>query len=72
MNDHVAARLHELTTNLAYEYWERRGRPFGSPGVDWSAAEKALAASREHSEKEFSLYSLRMEPNETAYPLAGS
>ena len=67
MNNQVAANLHELTTNLAYEYWERRGRPFGSPEIDWSAAEKALATSRGHSEKEFSLYSLRMEPNETSY-----
>jgi hypothetical protein len=26
----------------AYELWERRGRPEGSPEVDWSAAEKEI------------------------------
>jgi hypothetical protein len=67
MNDHVVENLHELTTKLAYEYWERRGCPLGSPGIDWSAAEKALATSRGHLEKDFSLYSLRMEPNEKSY-----
>ena len=72
MNNHVAANLHEFATNLAYEHWERRGRPFGSPEIDWSTAEKALAGFRGHSEEEFSLCSLRMEPNETTYQLAGS
>ncbi len=67
MNNQVPANSQELTTNLAYEYWERRGRPFGSPEIDWSAAEKALATSRGHSEKEFSLYSLQMGPNETSH-----
>jgi Protein of unknown function (DUF2934) len=32
----------ELTKKLAYQYWERRGRPLGSPDVDWSSAEKAI------------------------------
>ena len=27
---------------LAYELWERRGRPLGSPEIDWYAAERAL------------------------------
>jgi hypothetical protein len=36
---------HELVTNLAYELWTQRGRPFGSPDVDWFAAEHALYAS---------------------------
>ena len=26
----------------AYELWERRGRPEGSPEVDWSAAEREI------------------------------
>ena len=33
---------HELVAKLAYEHWEARGRPLGSPEVDWLAAEKAL------------------------------
>jgi hypothetical protein len=25
---------------LAYRFWEERGRPFGSPEVDWQKAER--------------------------------
>jgi hypothetical protein len=35
----------EVTAELAYYLWEERGKPEGSPEVDWFAAEKALAAS---------------------------
>jgi len=31
MKDFFAGNLDELTRKLAYEYWEGRGRPFGSP-----------------------------------------
>ncbi len=27
---------------LAYRYWEDRGRPFGSPEIDWFRAENDL------------------------------
>jgi hypothetical protein len=27
---------------LAYQHWEKRGRPLGSPEIDWFAAEEAL------------------------------
>lgn len=64
MNDFFAGDLHELTEKRAYEYWERRGRPYGSPEIDWFAAEKALAPSRRD---DFSLYSLRLEANEGPY-----
>jgi hypothetical protein len=30
----------------AYDLWERRGRPFGSPEVDWLEAERQLNAGR--------------------------
>jgi len=33
---------HELVQRLAYEYWEKRGHPFGSPETDWFAAESDL------------------------------
>jgi hypothetical protein len=42
MTDSFEQYRHELMRKLAYEYWERRGRPFGSSEVDWSAAEKAI------------------------------
>jgi hypothetical protein len=32
---------------LAYQYWEQRGRPIGSPEVDWYQAEGAV--NREQS-----------------------
>jgi len=64
MNDFFAGNLDELTRKLAYENWERRGRPLGSPETDWFAAEKALASSHRHSEDEFSLIGLQVEPNE--------
>lgn len=64
MKDFFAGDLHELTEKLAYEYWKRRGRPYGSPEIDWFAAKKALGSSRRD---DFSLYSLRLEPNEGPY-----
>jgi Protein of unknown function (DUF2934) len=67
MNDFFAGNLDELTRKLAYEYWERRGRPLGSPEIDWSAAEKALASPYGHPEGELSLGSIRMEPDEGPY-----
>lgn len=36
---------HEFVTKLAYKFWEERGRPLGSPDVDWFAAERAVYAS---------------------------
>ena len=34
---------HEEIERQAYRSWEARGRPFGSPEVDWYAAERELA-----------------------------
>jgi hypothetical protein len=31
---------------LAYHYWEERGRPFGSPEVDWFRATEEM--NRQH------------------------
>src|SRR5216684_2348317 len=36
---------HEFVAKLAYQNWEGRGRPFGSPDIDWFAAEQALCRS---------------------------
>jgi hypothetical protein len=36
---------HEFVEKLAYKFWEQRGRPLGSPDVDWLAAEQAVYAS---------------------------
>jgi Protein of unknown function (DUF2934) len=35
----------EFVEKLAYKLWAQRGRPLGSPDVDWFAAEQAVYAS---------------------------
>jgi Protein of unknown function (DUF2934) len=67
MNDFFAGNLDALTKKLAYENWERRGRPFGSPEIDWNAAEKALAPSPGCPEADIFLSSFSLEPNEAPY-----
>jgi len=36
---------HEFVEELAYKLWVQRGRPLGSPEVDWFAAEQAVYRS---------------------------
>ena len=36
----------KLIAELAYRYWEDRGRPWGSPEEDWFRAEYELKTSR--------------------------
>jgi len=36
---HRVAVLHKLTQQVAYQLWVERGRPLGSPEVDWFQAE---------------------------------
>ena len=43
--DFLGESRHELVARLAYQHWERRGMPLGSPEVDWFAAERALYES---------------------------
>lgn len=43
MTDFIADGEHEITAILAYRLWERRGRPLGSPEVDWFEAKNQLA-----------------------------
>ena len=43
--DFLGEDRHEFVAKLAYKLWEERGRPFGSPEVDWFRAERALYAS---------------------------
>jgi len=39
---HSYETRYEIVQQLAYQHWEKRGRPFGSPEVDWFVAEEAL------------------------------
>ena len=43
--DFLGESRHEFMEKLAYKLWEERGRPFGSPEVDWFAAERAVYLS---------------------------
>jgi Protein of unknown function (DUF2934) len=59
-----AGNVHELTARLAHQLWEQRGRPFGSPEVDWFAAKKALASAQRDAKLDFPLYGIKLEANE--------
>jgi hypothetical protein len=37
---------HEDVARLAYQFWEERGAPIGSPEVDWARAERELSGKR--------------------------
>jgi hypothetical protein len=38
----AAAPQHDQIAALAYDFWQRRGCPIGSPDEDWAQAEAAL------------------------------
>ncbi len=40
--DFLGEDRHEFVAKLAYKLWEERGRPLGSPDVDWLAAERVV------------------------------
>ena len=35
--------VHEQIVLRAYRFWEERGRPWGTPHIDWLRAERELA-----------------------------
>ena len=43
--DFIGEDRHEFVAKLAYKLWEQRGRPFGSPEVDWFAAEQTVSSA---------------------------
>jgi hypothetical protein len=42
MDEFFVGDVNEFLQKLAYESWEQRGRPVGSPEVDWQKAEERL------------------------------
>lgn len=42
LTDFYGEDRHELVRKLAFQHWEKRGRPLGSPEIDWFAAEAAV------------------------------
>ena len=49
MSEFLLGELHDVIKELAYEYWEERGRPIGSPEVDWYKAEQTMSSSNSAS-----------------------
>lgn len=72
MAEILAADSHELTAKLAYQFWEQRGRPFGSPEADWFSAEKALVSPQRDPKLELPLYGISLEANEGPFASGGS
>jgi hypothetical protein len=64
MAELLAGDAHEVTAKLAYQFWEQRGCPFGSPELDWFAAEKALASAQRDPKLDLSLYGIMLEASE--------
>lgn len=63
MDDFFAGDAQDVQAKLAYQLWEQRGRPFGSPEVDWFAAEKILSAPQD-PKLDFPLYGIALEADE--------
>lgn len=61
-NDAAADRAHEEIAQFAYQLWEQRGHPFGSPEVDWFRAEDEMRRWESPDVLPFS--DLHMEPDE--------
>jgi hypothetical protein len=61
LTDFYGEDRHELVQKLAYQHWEKRGSPLGSPEIDWFAAERTmreyLLASGIHLGPDKDLYS---------------
>jgi DUF2934 family protein len=54
---------HQDVAKLAYLFWEERGRPLGSPEIDWSRAERELWARGEGA---YPVSSFALEPRREA------
>ena len=69
--DFIGGEEHEVTAVFAYRLWEKRGRPVGSPEVDWFEAKNQLATELAKSEALVALSAVGMEPNEGPWRPSG-
>ena len=67
--DFIAGEEHEVTAVLAYRLWEKRGRPLGSPEVDWFEAKNQLATALAKNGALIALFAVGMEPKEEQWRL---
>jgi hypothetical protein len=64
MIDIIYGSEHEVIAILAYQLWERRGCPLGSPEVDWFEARNQLAVDLVKSEFDLTTLGMGMEASE--------
>jgi hypothetical protein len=60
LTDFYGEDRHDLVQKLAYQSWEERGYPLGSPETDWFAAEKTVRAQLVDS-------GIKLDPDEDLY-----
>ena len=54
--------LHHDIEALAYQLWEKRGRPLGSPDEDWYRAQAELNQAQQA--EDLPMYAMRLEAQE--------
>ena len=69
MIDFIAGDEHEVTAILAYRLWEKRGRPLGSPEVDWFDAKSQLTNSMANDDAGMAIFGTRMGAREGSWGL---
>jgi len=60
----MAELNHEDIARLAYQRWQERGSPIGSPAEDWVRAEAELRRTSEASVDGFPVFAFAMDPGE--------
>ena len=64
MIDFIASDEHEVTALLAYQLWENRGRPVGSPEADWFEAKNQPATALAKNDAALTIFAVGMTPGE--------
>jgi hypothetical protein len=70
MNVDYTEFLRQLTASLAYQLWEQRGCPDGTPETDWQAAERLISSELSSLGSGPLSIGFRTGPNEDAYHLS--
>jgi hypothetical protein len=59
--------LRQLTAARAYQLWEKRGRPHGTPETDWQEAERLISLELSSLSSGWPSIGFRTGPNEGAF-----
>jgi hypothetical protein len=60
----------QLTATLAYQLWEQRGRPAGTPETDWQEAERLISSELSSLGSDRPSIGFRTGPKEGAFRLS--